>query len=356
MNAEMGFRDRDAIITKEKIIFRVYGYTHPPNAYICDPEYAPESVYRSTQKRAFRKTLDRRQAYCKFFSDEGLDFIQKNYPRYVIYYPPLCERLVGVRQKDIEEARDPQQRFQQLIQSPTRDALIKEMQTLYGSLKARATLIASDFGVFGSILHDFYHPRHSDVDFIIYGRKQLETLQDTLQQFYSENDSKIENEFSSEDSINGKAWHFKNYTPKEYVWHQKRKLIYARFKGKTRTIKTEFEPVKRWDEIHNEYNPKQRITKAGWIKAEARITEDKDALFMPSIYGIEPVQGVKIENVRRILSYVEEFRMQAKKDETVTVEGNLERVTTPQESFYQITLTHGSRYYEQVLKVAKPES
>jgi predicted nucleotidyltransferase len=133
-------------------------------------------------------------------------------------------------------------------------------------------------------------------------------------------------------------------------------LIYALFKGRIRVIKTEFEPVKQWEEIHNEYSTRQRITKEGWIKAKARITDDGDMSFMPSIYEIEPLQSSRVENVRRILSYVEEFRLQAKKDETVTVEGNLEKVVTPRESFYQITLTYGPRYYEQVLKVTKPES
>jgi predicted nucleotidyltransferase len=356
MNTHPSLRDRDAIVTRENIIFRVYGYAHPPDGYICDPEYTPESIYKSTQARALRKNPYQKRIYYKFYSDEGLRFIRQNYPRYTIYYPPLETRLVGVEQEDIEETRTPQQRFQRLVKNPPKDALIAEMQTLYGSLKARAILIESDFGVFGSLLHDFYHPRYSDLDFTVYGREQLETLQQTLQQLYEENDSKLENEFSSEDAIKGKTWHFKNYTPKEYVWHQKRKLIYALFKGRTRTIKTEFEPVKRWEEIHNEYNPKQRVAKTGWIRAKAQITDDKDAPFMPSIYEIEPLQGAKVEDVRRILSYVEEFRMQAKKDETVTVEGNLEKVTTPQESFYQITLTHGPRYYEQTLKVAMPES
>jgi predicted nucleotidyltransferase len=80
---------------------------------------------------------------------------------------------------------------------------------------------------------------------------------------------------------------------------------------------------------------------------------------MPSIYQIEPLKTTsqtKPESIKRILSYVEEFRMQVKKDETVTVEGNLEKVTTARDSFHQIILTYAPRYYEQVLKVTKQES
>ena len=52
-----------------------------------------------------------------------------------------------------------------------------------------------------------------------------------------------------------------------------------------------------------------------------------------------------------IFSYMEEFRQQAQKDETVIVEGNLEEVESPAGSFWQVTLTYCPRYYEQVLKV-----
>lgn len=354
MNSQMKLRDRDAIFTEENIIFRVYGYMHPPDGYVCDPEYAPESIFVSTQARALRRGLGQSRVYYKFYADEGLRFIQRNYSRHTVLYPPLQKRLVGVKTENIKETRIPQRRFQQLVRDEPKDALIGELQTLFGALEANTTLTIDDFGVFGSLLHDFYHPQYSDLDFTVYGRKHLEILQKYLEQAYEERDSKLKNEFSTEERIKGKTWHFKNYTLKEYVLHQKRKLIYALFKGKARTIKTEFEPVKRWEEIRNEYNHEQRITREGWIKAKARITDDMDAPFMPSIYEIEPLQGGA--DVRRILNYVEEFRLQAKKDETVIVEGNLEKVIMGGNSFYQITLTHGPRYYEQVLKVAKPES
>jgi hypothetical protein len=54
----------------------------------------------------------------------------------------------------------------------------------------------------------------------------------------------------------------------------------------------------------------------------------------------------------RVVSYMEEFRGQAWKDEIVIVEGNLEEVVAPKGSFYQVALTYCPRYYEQTLKVA----
>ena len=68
-------RDRDAVITAEGIIFRVYGYTHPPEAYICDVEYAPSSIYVSTDPRALRDGGE--EIYYKFYADGGLRFVRE---------------------------------------------------------------------------------------------------------------------------------------------------------------------------------------------------------------------------------------------------------------------------------------
>jgi predicted nucleotidyltransferase len=88
---------------------------------------------------------------------------------------------------------------------------------------------------------------------------------------------------------------------------------------------------------------------------KAQITADDEAPFIPSIYGIEPLEilsGPKEAlEAKRVFSYMEEFRQQAQKDETVIVEGNLEEVTSPKTHFMQVTLTYCPRYYEQVLKV-----
>ena len=75
----------------------------------------------------------------------------------------------------------------------------------------------------------------------------------------------------------------------------------------------------------------------GWVKLKARIIADDEAPFIPSIYGIEPLEvmsGAKRRlEARRVFSFMEEFRQQAQKDEEVIVEGNLEEVTSPTESF-----------------------
>jgi predicted nucleotidyltransferase len=131
--------------------------------------------------------------------------------------------------------------------------------------------------------------------------------------------------------------------------------LYDDTKQSGRVIKAEFEPVKAWKEIKSEYDPKTHIAQKGWVKLKARVTADDEAPFIPSIYGIEPLEVLsgpkEALETKRVFSYMEEFRQQAQKDETVIVEGNLEKVESPSGVFLQTTLTYCPRYYEQVLKV-----
>ncbi len=353
--ATVRFRDRDAIITADNIIFRVYGYFHPSDAYVCDPEYASATIYKSMNPRARRGKG--KNIYYKFYADEGLQFVMEKYPHHNIFYEPLQTSFIGVSREHIAKTRKPNDKFRHLIIKRPGDKLLRALHSLSALVISRSGLSENDFGVFGSLLHDFYHPTFSDIDLIVYGRHKLRELCETLKELYLEENS-LQNEFESEGALEGKNWKFVNFSPKEYLWHQRRKKIYALFKSKEgkRIVKTEFEPVKNWSEIYNEYNPDTRVQNRGWIKAIARVTDDQDTPFIPSIYQIEVLkilEGSKVENIKRILSYVEEFRMQAKRDENVFVEGILEEVKTKTKKFHQITLTYCPRYYEQTLKVIR---
>ena len=256
------------------------------------------------------------------------------------------------------ESRKPPERLQELLKAGPTDPLLAAMERVLGIATEKSGVSAQNFGVFGSMLHGFHHPKYSDIDFTIYGKSENAKVRKTMAQLYSDPNSGLRNEFESEDAMKGKDWRFKNFEVKDFVWHQRRKMIYGLYDDRTasgRVIKAEFEPVKAWNEIKSEYDPQTKIKQRGWAKLKARITADDEAPFIPSIYGIEPLEVLsgpkEALDAMRIFSYMEEFRQQAQKDETVIVEGNLEEVEGPKGSFWQVTLTYCPRYYEQVLKV-----
>ncbi|MDI6690670.1 MAG: nucleotidyltransferase domain-containing protein [Candidatus Bathyarchaeota archaeon] len=347
-------RDRDAIVTREGLIFRVFGYTHPTKGYICDAEYAPVRIFNSNNPKAFR--TDGEHVFYKFYEDEGWKFVEKNYPQYMIFHKSLNKKVVGVKCSNIMETRRPSEGLKRLFENEQKDELLASTQKVLEIVNERAGLSLENFGVFGSLLHGFYHPKYSDIDLIVYGRRNVTQIRETLQELYQNSSSPLKNEFESDEPIRGKTWLFKNISPKEYVWHQKRKTIYAVFHDKfsKRTIKVEFEPVKEWNEIQNDYESIKKVAWKGWVKALARVKNDVESPFMPSVYQVEVLElleGSKADNIERVISYLEEFRIQTWKDEKVYVEGNLEEVETQRGSFHQITLTYGPRYYEQVIKV-----
>ena len=354
--ANLKLRDRDAIQTAEGLIFRVFGYSHPKDAYICDAEYASSKIFQSKDPRAPR--TGRSELFYKFYNDEGMKLVAKNYPHYLVNHEMLGLKIVGVAQNFIAEARQPQTRLQELLKTGPTDPLLAAMKKVLGIATKNSGISARSFGVFGSMLHGFHHPKYSDIDFTIYGKTENAKICQIMCELYSDPNSGLRNEFESEDAMKGKDWRFKNFDVKDFVWHQRRKMIYGLYDDTAasgRIIKAEFEPVKAWNEIQSEYDSNIHIVQKGWVKLKAHVTVDDEAPFIPSIYGIEPLEVLvgpkEALEVKRVFSYMEEFRQQAQKDETVIVEGNLEEVQSKAGSFSQVTLTYCPRYYEQVLKV-----
>jgi len=358
--APLRLRDRDAIVTREGLIFRVFGYSHPQNAFICDAEYASARIFTSKDPRALRNGGN--QVFYKFYNDEGWKLVFSRFPQYTIFHEMLSQEVVGVNQEDIAEMRKPEERLQVLVEADPKDGLHDALQRVLNVVLQGSSLSVRNFGVFGSMLHRFHHPKFSDIDLIVYGGKESAKMREALQALYADDLSGFRNEFETEAAVKDKQWRYKNYSVKEFLWHQRRKLIYGLFHDAKsgRTIKAEFEPVKEWSEIASEYDSKTRILRKDWVRINARVVTHDDAPFIPSVYGIEPLEVLSgtreaLEAVR-LISYMEEFRLQAQKDETVCVEGNLEEVVSPKGNFHQIALTYCPRYYEQVLKVAASNS
>jgi predicted nucleotidyltransferase len=353
--ASLNLRDRDAILTREGLLFRVFGYSHPPTTYICDAEYASAKIFTSKDPRAPRTGGN--QDFYKFYNDEGMKLVFNKFPQYTFFHEMLGQKVVAVN-PDGTEVRKPEKRLPELMETEPKDKLVDAMQRVLNTMLQQSGLSMADFGVFGSMLHGFHHPDFSDIDFVVYGREENGTMREVLEALYADDASDFRNEFASDDVMQGKQWRYQNLTVKEFLWHQRRKQIYGLFNDAKsgRATKAEFEPVKAWSEIHSEYDPEARIVQKGWVKLKARVTDDADAPFIPSVYGVAPFEVLSgareaLEAVR-VFSYMEEFRLQAQKDETIYVEGNLEEVISPKRSFHQVTLTYCPRYYEQVLKMA----
>ena len=170
MANNLKLRDRDAIETKEGLIFRVFGYSHPANAYVCDAEYASANIFTSTDPRAPR--TGKKETYYKFYNDEGMKLVSKKYPQYLIFHEMLGLKLVGVLDNAIVEARKPEKRLEVLLEAGPTDELLAAMERVLMISLNNSGLSLGNFGVFGSMLHGFHHLKFSDIDFIVYGKRE----------------------------------------------------------------------------------------------------------------------------------------------------------------------------------------
>jgi predicted nucleotidyltransferase len=285
-----------------------------------------------------------------------MKLIFNKFPQYTFFHEMLRQNVVAVN-PELSEVRKPEERLLELMEAKPKDRLVAATQRVVSTIMEQTTFSVENLGVFGSMLHGFHHPDFSDIDIIVYGREENVRMREVLKALYADGSSDFSNEFSNISVMEGKRWLYQNLTVKEFLWHQHRKQIYGLFNDTKsgRVTKTEFEPVKAWSEITSEYNSSARIIQKGWVKLKARIVDDTDAGFIPSVYIIQPLEVVSgpreaVEAVR-VFSYMEEFRLQAQKDEIILIEGNLEEVASPNGSFHQVALTYCPRYYEQVLKV-----
>jgi predicted nucleotidyltransferase len=345
------YRDRDAPVTKDGLIFRTYGYDHPPDSCFCDLEYSPETLNRSEDPRALRDGLPTK--YYKFYFDGGLKFAMSHTPPYRLVHKPLGLEMVGVKDRQLSRVVRPERRLQELLETEG-DPMIEACEEVLDLVTDSSSLKLGDFGVFGSLAHGFHNPKHSDIDLIIYGKRELRELRAALKGLYR--GGPLRNEFEDWTPEDPPAhWNFTHYAKEDYGAAQRRKGIYAVYpsEGLNRDVKVEFEPVRRWDEVTNEYGSTRRIEPLGRVQAVGEMLSGEEGGFMPAIYPVrlrEISSDIDCRDVVRVVSFVEEFRLQIEAGEVALIRGNLERVEREDGVFHQITLSYGEDYFDQVLK------
>ena len=348
----MKFRDRDAPVSHNGLIFRTYGYDHPRESCFCDLEYAPETLYHSSDPRSVRDGLPTK--HYKFYYDGGLKYALKQNPPFKLRHEALSRDMVGVKAEELSSVVRPDEILEELMNGDG-DPLQRSCVEVIDLITDSSSLKPSDFGVFGSLAHGFHNLLFSDVDLVIYGIAEFHELRNILKELFNENT--LRNEFDGWTSLDPPAhWNFEHFSKADYGWHQRRKMIYAVHDSEHlgREVKIELEPVRRWDEIDNEYPETLHIRELGRVEAVGEVISGDCGGFMPSVYpvSLEEIDGnINPGYVSRVVSFVEEFRLQVETGERIIVRGNLEEVETRRGSFYQITLSYGRDYFDQVLKL-----
>ncbi|MEM3151606.1 MAG: hypothetical protein QXK15_03480, partial [Candidatus Bathyarchaeia archaeon] len=132
-------KDRDALISKEKIIFRVLGYTHPLNGFVCDAEYAPSNIFISKNPKALRENFQK-EKYFKFYEHEGILFIKKNFPEYQVSLPYLKDKVIGLKKNQIIQVKFPEEKLKTVFYSENNDELMNALHKVLSEILDRSKL------------------------------------------------------------------------------------------------------------------------------------------------------------------------------------------------------------------------
>jgi predicted nucleotidyltransferase len=332
-----GFRDRDFLQTSEGFFFCVVGPLHPADRVISYIKYVPsESGIWGTKEQKFSRIL---QKYTIPNLLQTFNYLETNYPHYLFHSPVDNITITAVPHNKIKKHFRPEQKLAQLRQAQNRDSLQEKLVRFTRFLAETAGLSENSFGVTGSLLLDIHQPTFSDIDMIVYGKKDSWALKKALtEKRGSDAMKRLEGESLREWCVKKS----KEYplTTKEALRLYERKWNLGFFEGRWVSI----HPVKVETEVTEIYGEKT-YTPCGQVTIEAIVSDNVDSLFLPATYHIEEVKFLDSRhsmNVTEVVTYEGLYACAAENGEKIRVKGKLEYIKEKRSSRERYRVLVGS--------------
>lgn len=297
------------------IIFDVKGLIHPPDRLIAFPRFLPDSsgnrVHEGTKYRKIYALSTR------------FEFLERNYPQYMVYDSIFDEKLSEVPLEDIENYYSPLERLQELRHSGKLNGLEIIALEFFENLKTCADISWNKMGISGSLLVKLHNP-NSDIDSVIYGTANCRNVYEALKSMTQDPKSNVK-AYTKEDlqklftfRVKDTRMHFH-----DFVRTESRKVLQGRFKNRDYFVRF----VKDWSEVQEKYG-EILYKNVGYAKIRAVVEDDSEAIFTPCSYKVKNVdflKGVRFP-LEEIASFRGRFCEQAQTDEKVIAQGKVERV------------------------------
>ncbi len=294
----MQLRIRDFIETEEGLYFAVVSYNHPKDRYLAFLRYYPdEKGDRTKNGIAFKKVSSTQNSY---------EYLRKNFPFYIY------GNIQAVPKDKIKKIYFPFKGLERIYNEPK----IKLEEKVIKVAEIFEEIPLNKKGVTGSLLIGMSN-EYSDIDFVIYGRKNYEKAREILKE-------------SRELMLTKKEWYgvYKKRFPtektlsfEEFLWYEQRKY----HKGKIEGTIFDVLFVRDFDEIPERESKFKRIKK---IKLRAKVIDASFACDSPAIYKI------KSDIASEVVSYTHTYALQALEGETIEVCGYLEKAI--EKDYYRI--------------------
>jgi hypothetical protein len=309
-------REGDLIETIEGLIFDVKGLVHPPDRIVAYLRYLENP--RGDRRRGGK-------SYVKVYSlRERERVLRERYPEYIYYDPVFGDYMQGVPHRRVSRVYVPTEKVAELSRRASLDPVEADAFGFIQILRDLSGVELEKMGISGSILVGL-HTADSDIDVIVYGRKNCLSVHAALAQTMEERSSPIRRyglndlmrlyEFRSKDT---------HMPLEEFIRMERRKFMQGKYAGRDFFMRFLYD----WDDLDEEYGDRVYIS-SGYSKIRARVTDDSDSIFTPCRYLIDDVrtlEGTEATPLREIVSFRGRFCEQARNGEIVVAQGKLEKV------------------------------
>ncbi len=304
------------------------GVVHPPDRVIAFLRYYPSPNGKRERDG---------QRYDKVYHlAERFDYLKQYYSQYLYEDAIFGRELQGIPHSFVKKIYRPKESLVKLRELEKRDSLQQDVVTFTEMIEEAARIPSKSLGVSGSIQVDLHGPA-SDIDLIVYGRRNARSLQLALRRAHMVPEEGISAyRLDTYQPVYNLRWSGTGIPIDTMLLVDGLKSMHGIFGGHHYFIRA----VLSWDEVHEKYGD-LIYRQLGHARARCMVTDDRDGLFTPCRYEIDDVtflKGTKAKNVREIVSFRGRFAEHVRQDEEVIVQGALESVEHGNEKWTRFLL------------------
>jgi len=278
---------KDFIASPEGWLFAVVSELTEDDKVLCFLRYAPIAG-----------------VWCKLDSDSANRLLAEHSPAYLYQSRLLSARLHALPRSRIVEHYSPRRILQKLLNSPTADPAINDLQHLARVL-AEAGVELATLGITGSLLVGMQH-HASDIDLVCYDRAAFHQMRQVVQSLMAENRCQTLN-----DGDWLAAWQRRScdFSLDDYIWHEVRKYNKGMINGR----KFDLSLV-----VPSDRQQSAGGWKLGAVHITADVVDDGYAFDYPARLDIRHA------TFERVLCFTATYTGQAHTGETIAVSGQAE--------------------------------
>jgi predicted nucleotidyltransferase len=350
----MHFYESILVDTVDGFQCKSYSNEHPEGFIIVKPKYVPKDALEGKGLKyrfLFEKCLVRFNLFAK--KEDLKSYIKQfmeKFPDYIYECKNTQNWYFAVPKSKIKAIHDSRKGLQELMKVPQKDLdeYLANVRELIEFL-AKSGVSPKDLGITHSTLMGNYTPGKSDIDVIIYGKKNGWKILDYLKTAMHEKLYWKTDEEWAEYYKEHKTSESSHFTEGEYIKHMRRKKYEGMFSGNVFTLFTVEEPNETWFKWGDD-----KIKPLGTATIKGIVTDHYNSHVRPGFYEIKNAKVIRNEGnikidasieIKKIVTFSIPFVQQAIKGEELTACGLLELVTPKKgEKYYRIVVGYFDSY------------